>query len=361
MQTLYHGTGWASNNNRFRAVDNAGNASSWSSSINIYTDTEAPKKTSWWWGEVNTNVARLYIQASDNASGINRVQCPTSTASGGYNNWVWFNAVWDSGANAWRADITPATFGHYGQTYITRLYLYDNAGNGACIDQTNIGIPTNQLAYIDGGKKQADVGVGAKATLSFNVSDGIYTVLSYHSYVNHGSSTDPQFWHSGNVTRQEQFRWNNGNEYYIVSKYNVVGNATISVATHTEPGGADCAAPIISAEIYKGAVAGVYSYKYTANNESAPAAARAEVSVPSNTNVFAWNISWVGNWGGYKYSGSEGDWNSWNIRENRYPEPGIWSGYTYNTGGNSTHWWETRTTDDSGGPVPRAFTAILTY
>ena len=103
-------------------------------------DTESPTKTNWWWGEVNTNVARLYIQTSDNASGINRVQCPTSTASGGYNNWVWFSTVWDSSANAWRADITPATFGHYGQTYVTHLYIYDNAGNGGYVDATSAAI-----------------------------------------------------------------------------------------------------------------------------------------------------------------------------------------------------------------------------
>ena len=114
--------GYNSSNNRFRAVDNVGNASEWTSSVDIHMDTEAPVHTNWWWGEVNASVARLYIQATDNV-GIAKVTAPTSTQSGGYNNWVWFDAVWDAGANAYRADITPSTFGHYGQTYLTHLYI----------------------------------------------------------------------------------------------------------------------------------------------------------------------------------------------------------------------------------------------
>ena len=132
--------GYNSSNNRFRAVDNVGNASEWTSSVDIHMDTEAPVHTNWWWGEVNASVARLYIQATDNV-GIAKVTAPTSTQSGGYNNWVWFDAVWDAGANAYRADITPSTFGHYGQTYLTHLYIYDQAGNGGYCNATNVNIP----------------------------------------------------------------------------------------------------------------------------------------------------------------------------------------------------------------------------
>ena len=113
-------------------------------------DKTNPQHINWWWGEVTTSVARLYIQVSDNASGINRVQCPTSTASGGYNNWNWFNTVWDSQENAWRADITPSTFGHYGQTYQTHLYIYDNAGNGGYYNQTSVNIPSNYIGFGEG-------------------------------------------------------------------------------------------------------------------------------------------------------------------------------------------------------------------
>ena len=142
MQILYLGTGYHSCNNRFRTVDNVGNASEWTSIYHIHMDTEAPVHTNWWWGEVTKDVARLYIQATDSASGIARVTAPTSTQSGGYNNWVWFDAVWDAGANAYRADITPATFGHYGQTYLTHLYIWDNAGNGGKYSETSVNIPT---------------------------------------------------------------------------------------------------------------------------------------------------------------------------------------------------------------------------
>ena len=133
--------GFSSCTQRFRAVDVAGNVSDWTGNHHIHMDTENPVHNNWWWGEVTFQVARLYIQVSDNASGINRIQCPTSTQSGGYNNWYWYNAVWDSGANAYRCDITPSTFGHYNQTYQTHLYIYDNAGNGGYYNQTSVAIP----------------------------------------------------------------------------------------------------------------------------------------------------------------------------------------------------------------------------
>ena len=143
--------GWSTCTARFRAVDHAGNRGSWTETQHIHMDTSAPTHTNWWWGEVTKDVARLYIQATDNI-GIQRVQCPTSTASGGYGNWVWFDATWDSSANAYRCDITPGTFGHYGQTYATHLYIYDHAGNGGYYNQTSVAIPaaiiTSRLKYV---------------------------------------------------------------------------------------------------------------------------------------------------------------------------------------------------------------------
>ena len=106
----------------------------------VYVDNVTPYLTNWWWGEVNAYVARLYIQAWD-VTGIQSVQCPTSTASGGYGNWVWFNATWDASVNAYRCDITPATFGHYSQTYATHLYMYDTLNNGGYISATSVNIP----------------------------------------------------------------------------------------------------------------------------------------------------------------------------------------------------------------------------
>ena len=110
-------------------------------------DTENPVHTSWWWGEVTKDVARLYIQVSDNASGINRVQCPTSTQNGNFTNWYWFNANWDSSANAYRCDITPSTFGHYGQQYKTHLYVYDNANNGGYYSESSTNVPGIEWNY----------------------------------------------------------------------------------------------------------------------------------------------------------------------------------------------------------------------
>ena len=135
--------GYSTCGDRFRAVDNAGNISEWTETHHIHMDTEKPVHVTSWWGTVNKDIAQLYIMATDNV-GISRVQCPTSTATGGYNNWHWFDAVWDSSKNAYRCDITPSTFGHYNQTYTTHLYIYDHAGNGGYYNATNANIPVNE-------------------------------------------------------------------------------------------------------------------------------------------------------------------------------------------------------------------------
>ena len=180
--------GYSSCNNRFRAVDNAGNVSEWTGVHHIHMDTEKPAHTNWWWGTVNKDIAQLYIQTTDNV-GISRVQCPTSTATGGYNNWHWFNAVWDSSQNAYRCDITPSTFGHYNQTYTTHLYIYDHAGNGGYYNATNANIPSNDTTKptITGlyAKGAITNGVGTNtisATLQDNVALSGYYVTSDSTY-----------------------------------------------------------------------------------------------------------------------------------------------------------------------------------
>lgn len=140
-------SGFSSYTTRFRAVDVAGNVSDWTENHHIHMDTENPTHNSWWWGEVTKDVVRLYIQVSDNASGINRVQCPTSTQNGNFTNWYWFNANWDSSANAYRCDITPSTFKHYGQQYQTHLYIYDNADNGGYYSASSVNVPGIEWNY----------------------------------------------------------------------------------------------------------------------------------------------------------------------------------------------------------------------
>ncbi len=148
--------GWSTCTARFRAVDGAGNVGPWTEKQHIHMDTEKPVHTNWWWGEVTKDVARLYVQATDNVGlpanattydGHNAgVYCPTSTQSGGYTNFVWFKGNWDASANAYRCDITPSTFGHYGQTYRTHLYIYDYVGNGGYYNATSVNIPTPSYA-----------------------------------------------------------------------------------------------------------------------------------------------------------------------------------------------------------------------
>ncbi len=175
--------GYSSCNNRFRAVDNAGNISEWTGVHHIHMDTEKPVHTNWWWGTVDANIAQLYIQATDNV-GISRVQCPTSTQSGGYGNWRWYDAVWDSSQNAYRCDIKPADFGHYAQTYKTHLYIYDHAGNGGYYDETS--------AYIN--KKLYEIVSTNSSCTSYTANypntDTNYTTLNLNSGCAAGAQID---------------------------------------------------------------------------------------------------------------------------------------------------------------------------
>ena len=175
--------GYSSCNNRFRAVDNAGNVSEWTGVHHIHMDTEKPAHTNWWWGTVNKDIAQLYIQTTDNV-GISRVQCPTSTQSGGYGNWRWYDAVWDSSQNAYRCDIKPADFGHYAQTYKTHLYIYDHAGNGGYYDETS--------AYIN--KKLYEIVSTNSSCTSYTANypntDTNYTTLNLNSGCAAGAQID---------------------------------------------------------------------------------------------------------------------------------------------------------------------------
>ncbi|MCI8519383.1 MAG: hypothetical protein HFJ51_04805, partial [Clostridia bacterium] len=68
----------------------------------------------------------------------------------GYNNWHWYETVWDAGANAWRADITGATYGQYNTWFYTHIYPYDHAGNTACYpkDDQKVYIPNPNTAPV---------------------------------------------------------------------------------------------------------------------------------------------------------------------------------------------------------------------
>ena len=175
--------GYSTCGDRFRAVDNAGNVSEWTSGHHIHMDTEKPVHTNWWWGTVGANIAQLYIQATDNV-GISRVQCPTSTQSGGYGNWRWYDAVWDSSQNAYRCDIKPADFGHYAQTYKTHLYIYDHAGNGGYYNETS--------AYIN--KKLYEIVSTNSSCTSYTANypntDTNYTTLNLNSGCAAGAQID---------------------------------------------------------------------------------------------------------------------------------------------------------------------------
>ena len=181
---------------RFRAVDSAGNVSEWTTTHHIHMDIENPEFTKWWWGTVNSSIAQLYIQATDNI-GIEKVQCRTSTATGSYNNWHSFDAVWDSSQNAYRCDITPETFGHYNQTYTTHLYIYDSAKNGGYYNETTANIPSNDTTPPTIASIKAKGYVGGNTitgTLKDDNNLAGYYITSNSSYA--CGKTAPTSWNS---------------------------------------------------------------------------------------------------------------------------------------------------------------------
>ena len=133
--------GYSSCTNRFRAVDKVGNKSAWSQGVHIHMDTQMPTFIAWWYDTISPTLVRIYVQANDNASGIKRIQLPTSTAKGGYNNWIWYDPVAIDG-NTYRFDINPETFGHFNTKYLTHLHIYDHAGNGGYYNQTSCDVNT---------------------------------------------------------------------------------------------------------------------------------------------------------------------------------------------------------------------------
>lgn len=147
---------FSSCNTTFRAVDLAGNKGDFSDSQHIHMDTEKPALNSNKWGEVTSEVAKLYVKTSDNASGIENVRCKTSTEAGGFTNYHWFDAVWDEGENSYRCDITTDTFGHYGQTYQTQIHIYDKANNGGAYNTVSVDIPGMEWNYQYNGSDGTD-------------------------------------------------------------------------------------------------------------------------------------------------------------------------------------------------------------
>ena len=137
--------GFSSDQVTFKSVDIVGNRSESSVAHKIHVNSSQPTLSGLYWGEVTNTLAPLYIKIMDSSSGINRIECQTATTSGAYNNWHTFQAVWDASENAYRCDITPSTFGHYNQNYLTNIYVYDNVGNGGYYSQQSVMIPS--LSY----------------------------------------------------------------------------------------------------------------------------------------------------------------------------------------------------------------------
>ena len=164
---------------KFRAIDNAGNVGEVSDSFEIKIDKTGPEITNYWYGEVNLDTVSLYVQVADNGSGINRVECPTSTEEGGYTDWIWLSTVWDASANAYRADIRASDFNKYNTYYRTHVYAYDNLGNSNAIaldgQEKYLSKPYVWTTYVN---KPA----AASVTLREPSSEASPTILNVASY-----------------------------------------------------------------------------------------------------------------------------------------------------------------------------------
>ena len=229
--------------------------------------------------------------------------------------------------------------------------------NGQSASYT-VTVTHDKLTYIAGGD---GVRSGEYAISTYNVSTGYYTILSLHRYVNHGSYADPQFWSSGNVERSQLLRWSTPDGIIVISRYKVVGDASLSVVTYTPVGSANCAVPVVGSELFRGWTQSVYNYTYTsARASSSGSKATAEVNVPANANIFVWGLSAIVNdpQQGWGYSGKYGSYNDWNVKNFA---PGRWSNYNHYTGNDTSYWWETHTYGDAGGPCPQAWCIVMTY
>lgn len=215
--------GWSTCNARFRAVDNAGNMSGWSDSVHIHQDTEKPTLTNWWYGTTNKNIIQIYVQTTDNI-GISKVQLPTSTEKGGGNNWIWVDAVWDASANAYRADIYPSSWGHYGTNYYTHLYIYDHAGNG--------GLYSGHTAYIQGETYTITMNRYQNNSYIDSVVMNDYSIKGFYHYYDWHNTTGVDITIKYDISTTKWW-WDDDGDYYatylcIVPDRNGVFNNAVS-------------------------------------------------------------------------------------------------------------------------------------
>ena len=143
--------GW---NFYIRAIDNIGNVSGASDMYTIYRDATAPTYTSYEINNVTETGYDVYLYGvSDNFSGINRVQFPTTSPSSG---WIW-NYGTDLGNGTWHYRVNVSDFSNVPGQYQTHIYLYDYAGNYSALATSGAIIPEQGLNLYNYGDQCTSV------------------------------------------------------------------------------------------------------------------------------------------------------------------------------------------------------------
>jgi hypothetical protein len=140
----------------FRAVDNAGNVSSATSTYVFKRDASSPTYTSYEIKNITSSGYDVYVYGvSDASSGIARVQFPTWTDLNGQDD---IQASWQTNATAsgtnqgngtWYYRVNVSSHNNESGQYQTYIYLYDNAGNYNGFTTTGANVPPSVYYLAD--------------------------------------------------------------------------------------------------------------------------------------------------------------------------------------------------------------------
>ncbi|MNO89608.1 GBS Bsp-like repeat protein [compost metagenome] len=167
----------------YRAIDNAGNASSASGSYLIARDATGPGYTGYEVKNVSNTGYDIYLYGvSDSLSGINRIQFPTWTEYNGQDD---LRGDWGTNAACSGQDLGNGTWyfrvntsehnNEYGQ-YITHIYLYDNLGNtnavgtGAFVKEEMITSSGDTIGLYGGRSGYATQSIDSSGTVRVNIT-----------------------------------------------------------------------------------------------------------------------------------------------------------------------------------------------
>ncbi len=136
----------------FRAIDNIGNISNATVTYNLLRETVIPTYSSYSITNVTSTTYDVNVfGVTDTISGINRVQFPTWTT---FNNQDDLQPNWSTnpiatgqnlGGGTWKYTVKRSDHNNEVGTYVTHVYIFDNAGNSAYFGPPNVNIVDSTL------------------------------------------------------------------------------------------------------------------------------------------------------------------------------------------------------------------------